>query len=200
MQKQSELIKQLSDRELMKQVIVTQLLLAGASLVLSLVFFGNMNVWLDLFHMQVYEMAYYGLLTGVIIVIVDLFLMAIFPKTYYDDGGVNERLFHNRSILGIFGLALAAAVSEELLFRGVIQTTFGYVIASVLFAVIHIRYLTKPVLFISVLMVSFYIGYMFDITKNLAVVILAHFTVDFVLGLIIRFRKGGGRVAHRNKR
>ncbi|WP_404453206.1 type II CAAX prenyl endopeptidase Rce1 family protein [Oceanobacillus kapialis] len=49
----------------------------------------------------------------------------------------------------------------------------------------------KPVLFISVLLVSFYIGYLFEQTGNLIVTITAHFIVDFLLGLTIRFYKGG---------
>ncbi len=148
-----------------------------------------MGIWLELFEADMHDILYYGLLTGIIIVIADLLLMYIFPKKYYDDGGVNDRIFKNRSVPGIFCIALAVAISEELLFRGVIQTSFGYIAASCLFALIHVRYLRKPVLFISVLLVSFYIGYIFVITENLAAVIMAHFTVDLVLGLIIRLQK-----------
>lgn len=86
---------------------------------------------------------------------------------------------------------MLVAIAEELLFRGVIQTTFGYLISSTLFALIHFRYLKKPVLLISVLFVSFYIGYIFILTENLLVTITAHFVVDFTLGLVIRFQKRG---------
>ncbi|RYG73631.1 CPBP family intramembrane metalloprotease [Lentibacillus lipolyticus] len=185
---QSELIKQMSDRELLKQLLYTQLLLIGISIVLSFLFFDNINTWIHLFQTDADDI-YYGLLSGCLIVIVDLLLMFLFPKKYYDDGGVNERIFKKRSVPGIFCIAMAVAISEEVLFRGIIQTTFGYTAASCLFALIHVRYLRKPVLFISVLLVSFYIGYIFVITENLAAVIIAHFTVDFVLGLIIRFQK-----------
>src|SRR5699024_11474282 len=60
----------------------------------------------------------------------------------------------------------------ELLFRGVLQTTFGYIPASVIFALVHVRYLSKPVLLISVLLISFFIGYLFEVTGNLYVTIL----------------------------
>ncbi|TRM12597.1 CPBP family intramembrane metalloprotease [Lentibacillus cibarius] len=192
MQKQSELIKQLSDKELLIQLFFTQLLLLGTSIVLSLLFFDKMVMWIDLFRIDINEIIYYGILTGCVIVFADLLLMYVFPKKYYDDGGINERIFKNRSVAGIFLIALSVAISEELLFRGVIQTVFGYITASCLFALIHVRYLKKPVLFISVLIVSFYIGYIFVITENLAVTIMAHFTVDFILGMIIRFQNWGG--------
>src|SRR5690625_3487599 len=100
-------------------------------------------------------------------------------------------MFQNRSIGDIFLLALIIAISEELLFRGIIQTTFGYFIASLIFALVHLRYLKKPVLFLSVLLLSFYIGFLFKITGSLLVTITMHFTIDFLLGLMIRFQKWG---------
>ncbi|WP_164668736.1 CPBP family intramembrane glutamic endopeptidase [Virgibacillus doumboii] len=190
MTKQSEIIKQLTDEELTKQLYFSQVLLLVVSFLLSLFFFDTIAEWLTYFHFDVYEVAYYGLLPGLIIVTIDIVLIYIFPKKYYDDGGINDRIFKNRSIGGIFVLALLVAITEELLFRGVIQTTFGYFIASVLFAVVHIRYLKKPVLLISVLVVSFYIGYIFVLTENLVVTITAHFIVDFLLGAVIRFKSG----------
>lgn len=188
MTKQSEIIKRLTDKELRKQLILSQLLLLVVSFLLSLVLFDNMEEWFGLFHFNLYEIAYYGVLPGLIIVVVDIVLIYLFPKKYYDDGGINDRIFKNRSIMEVFVIALMVAVSEELLFRGVIQTTFGYVIASTIFALVHIRYLKKPVLLLSVLIVSFYIGYIFVLTENLFVTITAHFFVDFLLGLVIRFK------------
>lgn len=188
MTKQSEIIKRLTDKELRKQLVFSQLLLLVVSFLLSLVLFDSMEEWFGLFHFNLYEIAYYGVLPGLIIVVVDIILIYLFPKKYYDDGGINDRIFKNRSIMEVFVIALMVAVSEELLFRGVIQTTFGYVIASTIFALVHIRYLKKPVLLLSVLIVSFYIGYIFVLTENLFVTITAHFFVDFLLGLVIRFK------------
>ncbi|HLR63185.1 MAG TPA: CPBP family intramembrane glutamic endopeptidase [Lentibacillus sp.] len=187
--KQSDIVKQLTDKELTKQLILSQSLLLILSIILSFFLFDNMIDWLDYFSINMNDFIYYGVLPGFIIVAIDLLLINILPKKYYDDGGINDRIFKNRSIKGTFSIALMVAVTEELLFRGVIQTVFGYFTASTLFALIHIRYLKKPVLLISVLFVSFYIGYMFVLTDNLFVTIIAHFTVDFVLGVIIRFQK-----------
>lgn len=88
-------------------------------------------------------------------------------------------------------MTLLVAIAEELLFRGVLQTSFGYFIASGLFVLVHFRYLKKPILFLSIIVVSFYIGYIFVLTENLVVTITTHFVVDFILGLVIRFRKRG---------
>lgn len=187
--KQSEMIKLMSDEELKKQLLLSQLIFAVLAITLSIFLFENIGEWLLYLNWDIQEIIYYGVIPGLIIVFIDILLMLTLPKRFYDDGGINERVFKNQSIGYIFILSLVVAISEELLFRGVIQTTFGYVFASFIFALIHFRYLKKPVLLISVLFVSFYIGYMFEITGNLLVTITAHFTVDFVLGLLIRFRK-----------
>lgn len=187
--KQSEIVKQLSDRELTQQLLFSQMMMVGLGFLLSFFLFEKMSEWLNYFSFHMSDLILYGVLPGIFIILIDLLLMRVFPEKYYDDGGINDRIFRNRSVRGIFGIALLVAVTEELLFRGVIQTVFGYIVASVLFALVHIRYLNKPVLLVSVLFISFYIGYIFVLTENLLVTITAHFTVDFVLGLIIRFKK-----------
>lgn len=187
--KQSELIQQLSAKDLKKSLILTQFLFFLLSITLSLFLFENIFDWFNYFHFHTSEIIYYGVIPGIIIVIIDLILINAIPKHFFDDGGLNEKIFQNRSVSDIFLLTLMIAISEEFLFRGVIQTTFGYVIASLIFALVHFRYLKKPVLLMSVLLTSFYIGYLFVLTGNLFVTIIVHFIVDFLLGLLIRFRK-----------
>ncbi|MGA9288058.1 MAG: CPBP family intramembrane glutamic endopeptidase, partial [Anaerobacillus sp.] len=131
-------------------------------------------------------MILYGGGTACLIVLIDLLLMKIFPEDQLDDGGINERIFANLSLLHIFTLSLVIAISEELLFRGVIQTNFGLFIASGLFAIIHVRYLAKPVLFLSVVGISFMIGILFELTGNVLVTITAHFLIDFTMGCLIK--------------
>lgn len=192
---QAEILRQLSDHELTVQLVLTQLVLLSIGLISSLYFFDYFwKDWQGLLSITIHQWFLFGILPGLMILLIDIILMYILPKKHYDDGGVNERVFKNRSILSIFLLTLLISVSEEVLFRGVIHMEFGYLVASLLFAVVHIRYLTKPVLLISVLFVSFFIGYMFEITGSLIVTVTAHFIVDVVLGLMIRFGKWGGNV------
>lgn len=81
------------------------------------------------------------------------------------------------------------AIAEELLFRGVLQTVFGFFSASVIFILVHFRYLNKPVLLISVIVTSFLLGFLYEATGNLYTVIVTHFIVDFLLGMIIHFKR-----------
>ncbi|MFD1065273.1 CPBP family intramembrane glutamic endopeptidase [Oceanobacillus locisalsi] len=187
--KQSELIKQLSNKELRIQLFFSQGLLLLAAVVLSFFLFDSFFDWFHLFSWNPREMIIFGLLSAVLIVLVELSVMYITPRKWRDDGGINELIFQNQPISFIFVFTLAVAICEELLFRGVIQTTFGYVFASILFALVHIRYLKKPLLFLAVLFLSFYIGWVYEYTANLIVPIVMHFFIDFLLGLVIRLKK-----------
>ncbi|WP_096270486.1 CPBP family intramembrane glutamic endopeptidase [Paucisalibacillus globulus] len=189
--KQSEIIEQLTDHELRKSVIYSQILFLIISLLVSFLLFDSLEEWTSLFHLDMKEIVYFGFFSGIIIVVVDLIMISLLPKSLYDDGGINKRIFSGMSLPNIFFLTLLIAVSEELLFRGVIQTTFGYMIASISFAFVHFRYLNKPVLLISIIFVSFLIGYMYEHTGNLLVTITSHFIVDFLLGLVIRYKIWG---------
>jgi uncharacterized protein len=189
--KQSELIKQLSNEDLRKSVIYSQLLFIVIAALLSLVLFEDLRTWTFIIQFDISEVVYFGILPGILIVLVDLVLMRFLPSKHYDDGGINKRIFSDISIDKILLLTFLIALSEELLFRGVIQTNFGYIFASVSFAIVHVRYLRKPVLLISILFVSFLIGYMYEVTDNLLVTIFSHFIVDFLLGIFIRYKSWG---------
>ncbi|WP_079530155.1 CPBP family intramembrane glutamic endopeptidase [Halobacillus hunanensis] len=187
---QAQLIKQMSNREITKHLVYTQLILFVLAFILSLILFESFFFdWITLFHLSVHEWLYYGILPAVCVLLVDFVLMAYMPQRYYDDGGINEKVFKSQPVTKIIWLTLLIACSEELLFRGVIQTEFGYLIASFIFAIIHFRYLTKVVLFFSVVCVSFLIGYMYELTHSLPVTITTHFMIDFILALAIRIRK-----------
>lgn len=187
--KQAEIIKNMSDEEVKNQLLFSQSLFFLLSIVLSIFLFDHVLDWFRYFDFDMREIMLYGVLPASIIVIIELFLYRLLPKKAFDDGGINEKVFSNQSVGNIFLIAFVVAASEEFLFRGVIQTTFGYLFASVLFAVVHIRYLKKPLLFIMVVTISLLIGYLFELTGNLFVVIAFHFVVDFLLGLYIKFQK-----------
>ncbi|WP_028783069.1 CPBP family intramembrane glutamic endopeptidase [Thalassobacillus devorans] len=190
--RQSDLINTMSDKEVTFHLVLTQVIIVCLSIIGSwLLFDSYWNSWASQFHPSMREILIYGLIPGLIVVAIDLILMKVVPPKYYDDGGINMKVFKNRSVRGIVGITLLVAVSEEMLFRGVLHAEFGYYIASITFAVMHIRYLKKFVLLISVLFVSFFIGYMYEITGNLLATMSAHFVIDLLLAFYIRFKMGG---------
>ncbi len=186
--KYNELILGLSDKELLFHLYLTQLLLLVISFVLGIFLFDHFS-FLQTVKFSDGRIYLIGIPAGLAVVLIDIILMKFLPPSFYDDGGLNKRIFKNRSILHIAWIAFFVAISEELLFRGVIQTKAGLILASIIFAIIHYRYLFNWFLFSNIVILSFFIGFVYEWTNNLAVTIVMHFTIDFLLGLYIKFRQ-----------
>jgi membrane protease YdiL (CAAX protease family) len=186
---QSEIIQQLTDRELNFHLITTQFVLLTISIISGIFLFKDLSTFFELFRLDssIYSM---GIASGAAVVLIDMLLMKWVPEHYYHDGGINERIFKGRSIGGIFFLTLLIAFSEEILFRGIIQTYFGWIIASVIFAIVHIRYWGHWFLIVNILVLSFWIGGIYEYSHdNLLTVMAMHFVIDFVSGLLIKYKK-----------
>ncbi len=192
--KQSELIKKMTDREILLNLYLTQLFMVVLAFSLAWLLFDSWDEIWQMFKWDPFSIFVIGGGSALLIILFELFLEKVLPKRLLDDGGINERVFKNRSAFHIFFLAIIIAFSEELLFRGVLQTHFGIVSASLLFAIIHIRYLRKIVLFSITVGLSFYLGWLYIVTENLLVPMVTHFTIDFVLGLILSCRNKHNQV------
>ena len=192
--KQAELIGQMSTKELTFHLLVSQCILLIIALIIGIFLFNHLSAFFSLFRLE-WSIITLGLTSGILVVLIDVFLMKILPKHYYDDGGINERIFANRSVASIALLSIIIAFSEEILFRGVLQTHFGLIITSIIFAIVHVRYWSHWFLITNVLVLSFWIGLVYEFSgNNLLVPITMHFTIDFLLGLVIQYNvNGSGR-------
>lgn len=181
-----ELVKKIPEHELLRSLYLTQLFLLIMALVLGFFFFDSLGAFLSLFQLTEADILFYGVGGGLVVVIADFIFMRLLPAEWYDDGGINERIFQKRSFGEIAGIAFVVALGEELLFRGVLQTHFGLIVASLLFALVHYRYLFRLFLFINVVGLSFLLGFIYHVTENLVVTIVMHFIIDFLLGCLIK--------------
>ena len=183
--KQAELIKSMTDEELYKQLLLTQGLLLIAAAVIGFLTFDGIEQFSS--QLQISTMSLLlGFMAGLVVVGLDLAGMKYFPPAYYDDGGINKRIFQSLSIPRIFFLTALIAIGEEVLFRGVIQANWGIWVASGIFAVIHIRYLSHWYLFLNICLLSLFIA------GSLWATILMHFIIDLLLGLFLN-KKGKDR-------
>lgn len=189
--RQAAIIASMTSKQARQQVYISQGLLLFLSVVIAWLIYGSFAFFPALFEGSANEIIYYGLFSGIIVVAIDIFMYRTLPKRYWDDGGINEKIFRGSNIYQIIILTMFVAITEEVLFRGVLQSSIGYIATSLLFAFIHIRYLYKPVLFINVVMLSFYIGFLFEVTNNLGVTIMVHFVIDCSLALYLRFFRRG---------
>lgn len=183
-----KLIKELSEKELLFHLYVTQIILFTISIILGLFIYNDILFFYQFFRWNDSSIFTIGVTSALIVVGVDILFMRILPKSFYDDGGLNEKIFQNRSVTHIALIAIVVAFSEELLFRGIIQNQLGLIAASFIFAVIHYRYLFNCFLFINILLLSFVIGYLYNVTDNLAVTFVMHFIIDFLLGYLLMIK------------
>ncbi|WP_260445628.1 CPBP family intramembrane glutamic endopeptidase [Metabacillus elymi] len=195
LKKQNELIKQLTDKQIVQNLYFTQFLLLFIAIALGFFLFDQIEQYLDLWVIKNYLFVIYGIGLALIVIIVDFIIMKVAPSRLTDDGGINEKIFEKRSIPHIFVLTALIAISEEILFRGVLQTHFGIWTASLIFAILHFRYLSKWLLFTMVVTISFLLGIVYEMTETLYTTIIAHFLIDLVFAIQIRlqFIKRGER-------
>ncbi|MED0669907.1 type II CAAX endopeptidase family protein [Aneurinibacillus aneurinilyticus] len=132
------------------------------------------------------EVLVYGTLVALLVIVIEIILIIWLPPETFDDGGLNELLFRDLPIWHIALVCLVVAVTEEFLFRAVIQPGLGLWWTSVLFALVHVRYLKKWVMTVVVFCISLLFGWLFDRTGSVWSVVWAHFLVDFILGCFVK--------------
>ncbi|MDE5411976.1 CPBP family intramembrane glutamic endopeptidase [Alkalihalobacterium chitinilyticum] len=185
MKRQAKIIQEMSDREILLNLYITQAIMLLIAVVLGFFLIDDMSAFWEMFKWNPVQIFLIGGGIAIIVIIIDLLFDRFLPKVWMDDGGINERVFAKRNVFHIFFIALIVSISEEILFRGILQTQIGLILASLLFALIHFRYLSKPLLFSMAVILSFVLGLLFELTNNLLVPIFTHFLIDFVLGLYI---------------
>ena len=188
LKKQTEIISRLSDREMLKQLYFSQLLMLCTAVLTGAFLFDDINDFFSLWNIRDIRILTFGVPLAVFVIAVDLAVMKWVPEHMYDDEGINQKLFRSRSYFHIVVLTLFIAFTEEILFRGIIQTHFGIWAASIIFALLHFRYLRKWLLFVMVVLISFLLGISFLKTDNLFVPVTAHFLIDAASAFQIRFQ------------
>ncbi|KIL48961.1 CAAX amino terminal protease family protein [Jeotgalibacillus alimentarius] len=173
-------------RELIRAVYVTQIILIIISIFLGFILFNSFSDFALLLQINA-DIFITGLITGAAIVLIDLLLMKVFPEQSFDDGGINRTLFSYIRPAHILLLTGLIAFSEELLFRGVLQTHIGLIGASMIFIAIHFRYLKNLVLLVNITCLSFILGFVYEYTESLWSVFTIHFIIDYILGIYIHY-------------
>ena len=78
------------------------------------------------------------------------------------------------------------AISEELLFRATIQPKIGIFLASLIFTIVHFRYLRKIFILIEVFIIGLVLGISYYLTSSIWVPVLCHFLLNIVTAFLYK--------------
>ncbi|MBM7645327.1 membrane protease YdiL (CAAX protease family) [Scopulibacillus daqui] len=189
-------LDQLSNKEVIKSLYFSQGFILLAGIIFALLFIEDPRLWFEsLWKAKLIDIIVYGFGTGFLVVLIEYMIDKVAPKRWFEDDGVNERVFQALSYPHVIFSMAVVAFSEEILFRGLIQYKFGMFIASMIFAFVHWRYIKKPLLLLTVIILGFYLGWLFETTGQLLVPIAAHYTIDAALGIILKWQSSKRRGA-----
>jgi membrane protease YdiL (CAAX protease family) len=101
------------------------------------------------------------------------------PEQIAEQSAAAEQIARSFNTLPLaFALSLAAALSEEILFRGALQPIFGLIPTSLFFALIHVQYTLTPATLI-IFVVGLGLGWVRQ-RQSTSAAIIAHFVYNFV--------------------
>ncbi|MGV3488950.1 MAG: CPBP family intramembrane glutamic endopeptidase [Tuberibacillus sp.] len=186
-------LDQLSDRDIIKNFYYSQGLLFFIACVCFVIFRNNLPGLSTLFSFSFFDFFVLGVGSGVMIALIEWVIDHLVPESWFDDGGINKRIFKAFTYAQVIVAMLVVALVEEFLFRGIIQSAFGWAVASLLFGFIHVRYIKKPLMLIVALGLGFYLGWLYMAAESLIPPITAHFFIDVILGFVLKHTSGGKR-------
>ncbi len=118
-------------------------------------------------------------LFAALMVMADIWTRLVPPEQLEQQSAAAEQIAGAFNTLPLaFLLSLAAAVSEEILFRGALQPVFGLVPTSIFFAVLHVQYSLTPATII-IFVVGLGLGWLRQ-RQSTSAAIIAHFVYNFV--------------------
>jgi membrane protease YdiL (CAAX protease family) len=118
-------------------------------------------------------------LYGVLIVLAVIWSAIVPPEQIVEQSAAAEQIAQAFNTIPLaFALSLAAAVSEEILFRGALQPVFGLIPTSLFFALVHIQYTLTPATLI-IFVVALGLGLLRQ-RQSTTAAIIAHFIYNFV--------------------
>jgi membrane protease YdiL (CAAX protease family) len=183
-------LEQLDVRTLRLNLLLTQGLVVTVAAVSSF----WMNGWhgtFTLFSFPGWRDLAFAVAAACLVAGVSIGMERFLARHWQDDGSVNERMFLGLSLSQTFCLCALIGIGEEWLFRGIVQPLAGNVWTSLLFTLVHFRYLRKPLLLVSVFGTSYLLGGLFDLHGRLLPPITAHIAIDFILAVYVQRTREG---------
>lgn len=133
-----------------------------------------------------------GTILGVLAMAMQTGIAVFLPERLWADDGTNIS-FTQLSYAHILPLMALTAIGEELFFRAAIQSLLlrwvpsvavGLAAAAAVFAVAHVRYVTRPVLLAGTWGIGLLLGWGYWFTGNIWTAIWAHFLINVTMTVL----------------
>lgn len=182
-----EIMKNMSKKEITRVFLLQNGLLILLGIGIIFISTGILN-WMG--HLSFdWLFVFIGIVLASVLGGLNIWLDRLLPERLTDDGGMNRLIFKHRKPLDIFLLCCLIGITEEFIFRGIIQVYFGFWASVILFVLVHFRYLNKVYLLFHVIITSIIIAGLFQISnQNLIAVIIFHIVFNFIGALDMRNR------------
>lgn len=122
--------------------------------------------------------------TAILLILQIVFLRTIPWDKLFDE--INQLLMAQFSLIELVPIFFLGALSEEFLFRGIIQSVLGIWLTAFIFTLIHYRYWRKIYILVEVFLMGIIIGFVFYFTGNLWAPVLCHFAINILTALIVQ--------------
>lgn len=118
-------------------------------------------------------------LYGILIITVTIWAALVTPEQLREQTAAADEMAQQFNTLSLaFVISSAAAVGEEILFRGALQPVFGWIPTSIFFALLHMQYTLTPATLI-IFVVSLVLGWV-RMRQSTTAAIFAHFVYNFI--------------------
>lgn len=180
------------DQEAVRKVTILQFLLvaAGIGIGFALHYWLVVRVsgtWVGLWPIAKSTLAWFWLIPGSILPLLLVYcLFQLVPDLDYLYDENIRMLADLYSLSFLVPYFLLNAFMEELIFRGALQASIGFMPTAILFTLVHVSYYKKPLMMAHVFVMGLIIGALFVLTESLWICTLAHACYNWTLMWLIK--------------
>lgn len=109
------------------------------------------------------------------------------PEYFYDEAV--DLLVRSLNMPQLISVFLLGGIAEELIFRGILQLWIGIIPATLLFTVVHIRYLKKIFMILETFCLGLVLGLLYMFTDSIWICTIAHTLINLTTAWIIKSGK-----------
>lgn len=178
-------MNEISKRVFLLNIILSQVIICVIGLLLIYTILEDVRLS-NLFHFALSTKALLVVFIGssLLILLQIIFHKFLTSDKLFDD--LNVVIMEKFNLKELFFIFLGGSITEEFLFRGILQPELGILVTSILFVIIHFRYYKKFYILAEVFLMGIILGFAYAITSLLWVPIVCHFFVNYSTALLIK--------------